>query len=154
MNDGLSIRRATEQDIPHIYRLIVSGKPDGDTGDVGPEETPPGCYEAFRIISTDSHQMLLVAELSGTVVGTMQLTFIHHLTGQGHADCQVESVRVDGQYRNRGIGTQMMRWVFDTAKSTSCRKVELTSDLRRHDAHRFYERLGFKFSHRGAKLWL
>ena len=154
MTENLLIREASEQDIPEIYRLIVSGRPEGEPSEPEPERTPPGCYEAFRIIDTDEHQMLMVAELFGTVIGTMQITFIHYLTGQGRPDCQIESVRVDAEHRNRGYGAQMIAWVLETARSASCRKIQLTSDLRRHDAHRFYERLGFKFSHRGAKMWL
>lgn len=152
MNGDLRVRKALEQDVPHIYRLIVSGKPEGESSESVPEQTPPGCYEAFRIIDSDKHQLLAVAELSGVIIGTMQITFIHRLAGQGRADCLIESVRVDSEYRNRGYGAHMMRWAIDMAKSSGCRKIELTSDLRRHDAHRFYESLGFKFSHRGAKL--
>jgi len=154
MNDNLRIRIASEQDIPDIYRLIISGRPEGDLGDIETDHVPPGCYDAFRIIDSDNHQMLIVAELDGIIIGTMQLTYIHRLTGQGRADCVIESVRIDARYRNRGYGAKLMRWAIDTARSSSCRKIELTSDLRRHDAHRFYENLGFTFSHRGAKLWL
>jgi GNAT superfamily N-acetyltransferase len=154
MNGNLRIRKASEQDIPHIYRLIVSGKPEGESTDSVPGQLPPKCYDAFRIIDSDKHQLLVVAELSGDIIGTMQMTFIHRLTGQGRADCVIESVRIDADYRNSGYGTQLMKWAIETAKNASCRKIELTSDLRRHDAHRFYEGLGFTFSHRGAKLWL
>ncbi len=37
------------------------------------------CYDAFRIIDSDKHQMLVVAELPGVIIGTMQITFIHRL---------------------------------------------------------------------------
>jgi hypothetical protein len=46
-----------------------------------------------------------------------------------------------------------MRWVLDTAApSVGADLVQLTSDARRADAHRFYERLGFTGSHIGFKF--
>lgn len=37
------------------------------------------------------------------------------------------------------------------ASSRGCRILQLTSDRRRTDAHRFYERLGFMATHVGMK---
>ena len=44
--------------------------------------------------------------------------------------------------------------VADHARERGARMVQLTSDARRADAHRFYERLGFEPSHVGFKLLL
>ena len=46
----------------------------------------------------------------------------------------------------------MMYWVTGTAAPLiEADLVQLTSDEARHDAHRFYERLGFVGTHRGFK---
>jgi hypothetical protein len=42
----------------------------------------------------------------------------------------------------------------DRARNRKCRIVQLTTDKRRSDAHRFYESLGFVASHEGMKLLL
>jgi GNAT superfamily N-acetyltransferase len=42
----------------------------------------------------------------------------------------------------------------DEAGRRGCTQVQLTSQKRRVDAHRFYERLGFVRSHEGFKLLL
>jgi GNAT superfamily N-acetyltransferase len=47
-----------------------------------------------------------------------------------------------------------MRHVIERARARDCGLMQLTSDLRRQDAHRFYERLGFVTSHAGMKLAL
>ncbi len=47
-----------------------------------------------------------------------------------------------------------MRWVVDEARQRGCALVQLTTDKRREDAHRFYARLGFTASHEGLKLQL
>ena len=50
------------------------------------------------------------------------------------------------------LTTALMRWAIERARRHGCSLVQLTSDRRRSDAHRFYERLGFVASHEGFKL--
>jgi hypothetical protein len=47
----------------------------------------------FGGIEADPHQLLLVAEVDGQVVGTLQLTFIPSLTYTGGERAQIEGVR-------------------------------------------------------------
>jgi GNAT superfamily N-acetyltransferase len=67
---------------------------------------------------------------------------------------EVESVRVDGAHRGHGIGSEMMTWAIARAKERGAVLVQLTTHASRKEAHRFYERLGFKQSHVGMKLSL
>jgi GNAT superfamily N-acetyltransferase len=97
---------------------------------------------------------LMVAELDGEVVGTFQLSVIPHLSHVGRPVAQLESVHVAGARRSRGIGAQMVRWAIDEARRQGCHRLQLTSDRRRVEAHRFYERLGFLATHEGFKLKL
>lgn len=48
----------------------------------------------------------------------------------------------------------MMRFAIAHARARGAFRVELTSNVRRTRAHRFYERLGFVSSHVGMKLAL
>jgi len=48
----------------------------------------------------------------------------------------------------------MIRWAIDDARARGAALVQLTSDARRTDARRFYDRLGFEASHVGFKLFL
>ncbi|MNN36700.1 putative acetyltransferase [compost metagenome] len=65
---------------------------------------------------------------------------------------QIEGVRVDSSYRNRGIGELLIRHVIYLAKERGCRVVQLTTNKLRTDAQRFYTRLGFKSTHVGMKI--
>ena len=80
--------------------------------------------------------------------------FLPSVSFQGGLRAQIESVRVDKNYQNRGIGSEMMNWIINRAEEHGAYMVQLTSHQSRADAHRFYERLGFKRSHLGMKLSL
>jgi GNAT superfamily N-acetyltransferase len=56
--------------------------------------------------------------------------------------------------RGRRIGERLFAWAIARARERSCAIIQLTTDKRRADAHRFYERLGFVASHEGMKLEL
>jgi GNAT superfamily N-acetyltransferase len=76
------------------------------------------------------------------------------LARQGMTRAQIEAVRVAGTQRGRRIGEAMVEEAIRRAKAAGCGLVELTTDKRRPDAHRFYERLGFAATHEGMKLML
>jgi GNAT superfamily N-acetyltransferase len=96
---------------------------------------------------------VLVAEIEGRIVGTFQLTYLRQLTLRGGLVAQIEAVRVAAPLRSRGLGAEMMRWAMGEARARGCARMQLTSDKRREDAHRFYRRLGFKQSHEGFKYY-
>ena len=93
-------------------------------------------------------------ELEGVVVGMCQVTRTPGLSRSGAWRATIESVRVRADLRGKGVGAQLMQHAIELAKAHGCRLVQLTSDVRREEAHRFYGRLGFKASHTGFKLEL
>jgi GNAT superfamily N-acetyltransferase len=46
-------------------------------------------------------------------------------------------------YRNRGAGAALVRACESAAAAAGCTRVEVTSNVRRDAAHRFYEQLGY-----------
>jgi len=77
---------------------------------------------------------------------------LRQLSHRGGHVAQVESVHVASDLRRRGIGEAMMRHAIEEARRRGCHRLQLTSNKRRVDAHRFYTRLGFVQSHEGFKL--
>jgi GNAT superfamily N-acetyltransferase len=145
------IRRATREDVEPIVRLLIDdqlGASRDSTEDLGPY------LKAFEGIDADPNQLLMVAVLDGAVVGTFQLTFIPGLSRKGSLRGQIEGVRVHSGQRGSGLGGTLMAWAIDESRRRGCALVQLTSDMSRVDAHRFYERLGFVASHQGFKLAL
>lgn len=150
MNDYI-IRRTRREDIGAIVRMLADDQL-GVTRD-DPHDLEP-YLRAFAQIDADPNQLLVVVISDDEPVGTLQLTIIPGLARRGALRGQVEAVRVHADHRRSGLGADLMRWAIDESRRRGCALVQLTSDVSRTDAHRFYERLGFVPSHTGFKLKL
>ena len=156
-NDGFAaapavvFRRAIEADLSAIVALLA----DDPLGRAREAPASDGLYrDAFAAIERDPHQLLAVAERDGAVIGVLQLSFIPGLTRQGMWRGQIEGVRIAAGERGSGVGRAMLAWAIAECRRRGCGLVQLTSDERRPEAHRFYEALGFRATHRGYKLSL
>ncbi len=145
------IRPATRDDVPEIVRLLADD-PLGSQREKYQSPLSGPYYDAFFEIDRDPHNELVVAEVRGVVVGTLQLTFIPYLTYLGGKRAQIEAVRVDRNYRGHGVGGELIEWAIRRARKENCHLVQLTTHKTRSDARRFYEQLGFVASHAGMKL--
>lgn len=58
------------------------------------------------------------------------------------------------EYRNKGIGQQLLEWAIRRAKEKRAYVVQLTTDKKRLGALQFYEKLGFKSSREAMRLHL
>ncbi len=146
-------RDATAADLPAIIALLA----DDTLGEK--REDPalpldPGYGAAFAAIKSDPGQRLIVAELDGHVVGTMQLSTIPGIAFRGAWRGQIEAVRIAGDLRGRGLGAELIAYAIEQFRQGGCKFVQLTSDKSRTSAHRFYERLGWTRSHDGFKFAL
>ena len=148
---NVDFRVATSDDLTAIVRLLADDILGQQREDLS-EPINENYDKAFREIESDRNNELIVAELDGKVIGTLQLTFTPSLSYQGSKRCTVESVRVDSSLRGKGIGREMMLWAIERAKEKGSISMQLTSHGDRVEAHRFYERLGFTKSHIGMKL--
>lgn len=145
------IRLATEGDLPRIVELLAQLSPE----DVGREDTssplPYNYHLVFREMA-QGKQHLLVAESRGKLIGTLVLVVVPNLSHKGTPYGIIENVVVDEKYRSKGIGEALITRAVDEARKAGCYKVTLTSNKRRTDAHRFYERLGFSRTHEAFRI--
>ncbi|NYI87042.1 GNAT superfamily N-acetyltransferase [Amycolatopsis endophytica] len=147
----IHIRRARREEVGTIVEMLADDHL-GAQRETLDDATP--YLRAFDVIDADPHQLLVVAERDGDVVGTLQLTFIPGLSRRGATRALVEAVRVRSDQRGGGLGVTLMKWAVDEARRRGCALVQLTSDGSRTRAHTFYERLGFEPTHVGFKLTL
>ena len=149
----VEFRTARREDLPAIVRLLADdGLGRGRERLADP--LPPEYGAAFDAMARQDGNEILLAIEDGAIVGCLQLTIIPGLSRLGATRAQLEGVRVDGTRRGSGIGEALIREAIARARRAGCALVQLTSDRRRADALRFYERLGFEPSHVGMKLEL
>ncbi|MFD7226864.1 GNAT family N-acetyltransferase [Streptomyces sp. NPDC059881] len=147
----LQIRPASPADIPAIVAMLADD-PLGARRESPDDLTP--YTAAFDRLAEDPNQHLVVAEREGRIVGTLQLTVIPGLSRRGATRAVIEGVRIHADERGDGLGGRLIEWAVDESRRRDCQLVQLTSDVSRTDAHRFYERLGFEASHVGFKRTL
>ncbi|HEY4552245.1 MAG TPA: GNAT family N-acetyltransferase [Bacillaceae bacterium] len=144
---------AEVQDLERIVQMLA----DDELGSKRERyENPlPDCYlKAFHAIDSDPNNELAVACHKNNVIGVLQLTFTPNITHQGGWRATIEGVRIASDIRGKGVGAKLISWAIERAKERGCRLVQLTTDNKRPDALRFYERLGFTASHTGLKMRL
>ncbi|MBB2974525.1 GNAT superfamily N-acetyltransferase [Microbacterium endophyticum] len=150
---SVTLRRAELDDVEYVMTLLTDDPISAARGDAA--DIPDVAIYAdalHRITNNPSNELLVCADSDGRVVGTMQLTLIPGMARRGSTRLLVEAVRVARKTRSGGIGSAMIQWVTSTAApSLGSSLVQLTSDVARTDAHRFYTRLGFEDSHVGFK---
>ena len=146
-------RVAKIEDLPLIVEMLADD-PLGQHREEFVSPLPNSYADAFESIDADPTQELIVLELHGKVIGTMQLTFLQYLNYRGGVRLQIESVRIHREHRGQDLGTKMFRWAIEQGRERGVHIVQLTSDKQRPAAIKFYEKLGFKASHEGLKLHL
>jgi GNAT superfamily N-acetyltransferase len=150
---NLNFRPAAISDLPDIVRMLADDFL-GQQRERYEDPLPESYVKAFAEIEASPNNELIVAEIDGKVIGTMQLTFIPNIAFQGGKRMLIESVRVDSHLRGQGVGRKFMEFAIDRAQEKDCLFVQLTTAEDRTDAHRFYKNLGFTASHIGMKLKL
>ncbi|GGP44228.1 GNAT family N-acetyltransferase [Streptomyces abikoensis] len=149
---ALILRPATRADLPAVLALLADEENVVDPSTVVVTEE----YErAFAAIDEDPrNELLVLVEEAGTVVGCLQATYIPGLGKGGAERALIEAVRIRADRRGGGLGRTLMTRAVERARARGCALVQLTSNKRREDAHRFYAALGFARSHDGFKLAL
>ncbi|MBY5560884.1 GNAT family N-acetyltransferase [Rhizobium leguminosarum] len=153
MPQDLNIREARKDDLPALVAMFAADVLGGH-GDTTDPEAFPDYVRAFVAIEASPDQTLYVAERRGEVVGTFQTMVTTSLTGRGSSAMIIEAVQTRADMRGQGVGGLMIEFAIAEAKGRGIGRVTLTSNAVRKDAHRFYERLGFKPSHLGFKMAL
>ena len=149
----VTFRRAIVADLPAVVALLA----DDALGRGREDPCLPlaeGYRHAFAAIDADANQLLAVAAEGEVVLGTLQISFIPGLSRRGAWRGELDSVRVAAARRGERLGERMVLWAVEQCRARGCALVQLTTDKRRTDAHRFYDRLGFAKSHEGYKLAL
>lgn len=139
MSSSLTIREASESDLPDILKLY--GQPEIDDGEILPLNAAKQIFAQFALYP---HYHLYVAERGSKIVGSYAFLIMHNLGHMGAPSAVVEDVVVDPACQGEGIGKLMMQHALKCAGIAGCYKLTLSSNAKRDRAHAFYEKLGFE----------
>lgn len=143
---SLTFREAARTDVAAILAHLRQDAlwSERETGEIAQYEV------AFDALAGSPTQ-IFVGELAGEIVATYQLTLIRELSIRAALRAQLEGVRVAAHLRGQGLGARLVECAEARARAAGATLMQLTSDGRRTDAHRFYVRLGYAQSHAGFK---
>lgn len=138
----VSMRLATPGDLPAVIRLYHQSGLDQEGG------LTLAAAERWlqRIQQYPSYRLWIATpkELDDRLVGTFTLLVIDNLVHRGSPSGIVEGVAVDPAFQGQGIGKQMMQFAMAQGRAAGCYKLSLSTNLKRKEAHAFYESLGFQ----------
>lgn len=103
---------------------------------------PASLRTVFDRALVSEAQTYLCAADGERVVGFGSLTLKNNLWQEGYL-AHIDELVVDGAYRGKGIGTQLLERLIALAREKDCRRVELDSAFHRKEAHGFYRQQGF-----------
>ena len=135
---SFSIRRETPEDFPEIYSLIrtafeTAKVKDGDEQDF---------TDRLRASEGYIPELGLVAERDGKLIGQILFTrnFVERPDGSRFETLLVAPLSVLLEYRDRGVGSALMREGFRLARESGYTSAFLCGDPD------YYERFGFRSS--------
>ncbi len=142
---NIVVRPAVLEDLAALVRLY---------GQLYPEvERPEGVDDVpiWRAMEATPGRRVLVAELDGQVIGTVDVSVVPNLPRRGEPALLVENVVVDESHRGRGVGRSLMAAAEDIGVAAGCYKLQLSAAD--PEAFRFYEALALQHGGRVYKRY-
>ena len=130
------IRYATKNDLKPVFELIKL---------LSSEEFTYEQFEASFAYNLQNNHILLYVE-NGEVAGLGVLVIFFPLHHSKKIAEIIEIVTVESA-RGKGIGKKLLDEMATLAAKNDCANIELASNKKRTDAHRFYEREGLVPTH-------
>ncbi len=134
LDDRVTIRPAGPADSPRLAELC---------GQLWYPTSVEQVEQRLEQIQTDEQRCVYVAELSGgAVVGWVYVYLVPSLLHDPQAE--IGGLIVSEGYRGQRIGERLLKEAERWSGEHGCRAVSVHSNVIRKDAHRFYERLGYR----------
>lgn len=131
----MNVRIATSDDIEAILAL--------QTQIYRTKELAPNAARLLEDQIKSTGCDVLVAENESKIVASGILYYID-IPARGRPFALMEALVVDESARGQGTGSQMITEFINLARRKDCYKMIFTSGFDREEAHKLYEKLGFK----------
>jgi ribosomal protein S18 acetylase RimI-like enzyme len=129
------IRRARMKDTDRIIELVSElGRPEPKN-----EDEIRHFAKLIQNYISEKDKMILVAEIDSKVVGLISLVFLSRLN-RSKPEAWIPDFIVDQEYRNKGIGRDLLKKCIGIARREKCWRIRLETALSRKRAQRFYKK--------------
>jgi GNAT superfamily N-acetyltransferase len=122
-----------DADLPAVARLL---------GELGYPATPEQVRGRLARVAEDEDYAAYVAEVDGRVAGFLGMmrgwTYEHE-----RPYARILTLVVDQAVRRRGVGARLVEFADQWARERGAYVLMLNTNVRREEAHRFYESMGF-----------
>ena len=140
---GFELVPWSDEYIDDVCRLMCANSAPEDLHVYPALTTPYGARQLMHSVRRDKHgkflpELSLVAKVNGRVTGFLISTMLPD------GAVLVLDIAVDREYRRKGIGSAIMRWLLSESTAKGKDQVVLAVTSLNKDAVRLYESLGFK----------
>jgi ribosomal protein S18 acetylase RimI-like enzyme len=135
-----TIREATEKDLDRIVELLLqlySIVSEKDT--LQPESFRKNC----RDLLSEKNSFFLVAMEGERLIGFLNFTVRRTCLHPG-GSALVDELVVDREYREEGVGRDLIEEAVHRARALGCSEVEVSTEIENVRARSFYKKLGFE----------
>ena len=135
MERKVAVRQAGPEDYTFLASLA---------GQLGSDEEPEKVRARLLDLMPREDHVVYVAEVTGEIAGWIHAYLYRPL----HKEKMVEiaGLVVAKGSRRMGIGRRLLEAVEEWARVQGCAQVCLDSNIRRKEAHQFYQRVGYALS--------
>jgi GNAT superfamily N-acetyltransferase len=91
-------------------------------------------YKDHKIIVAEADNNKVVGYVHGQIYELLYFDRVVNILG----------IVIDKKYRGKGYGKRLMEKIEEWAKENNCNGIRLTSNVKRKEAHLFYENMGYK----------
>lgn len=138
---GITVREAFADDAEILARL--QSEMDDEPYDENRHDAALMREILLDMAAYPNFRAYLAFDKDGVAIGTFSLLVFGSPSHHGARQALLDAVVVTAARRGQGVGEAMLKQALHIAADAGCYKLMLSSNLKRIDAHRFYERLGF-----------
>lgn len=100
----------------------------------------------------DENMHLLVLEIDGKVVSTVQMAIVENLTHNIRPFAVIENVVTHAEYRGKGYASALLQKATEIAKERGCYKLFLETGSNKESTLNFYKNNGFELDQKHSLL--
>lgn len=130
---SIRVRPAELGDASDVARLL---------GELGYPCSRDEAAERIAVVRHDPRQHLLLAEIDGDTFGLVSLYTLYSVI-HGDELARITGLVVQAGCQGQGIGRRLLREVESISRRIGVRRIEVTSNARRAEAHAFYRHCGY-----------